>query len=192
MNPFKDSTSMRSILLTPVLMLALLLAGPALAGDGHDHGEAPATAAGPASPRFSASSDLFELVGVLDGHHLRVWLDHAPSNAPVENATLQLELAGKPVTLKPVAAGAFEAELADPPGEGTHPVTATVTAGAESDLLAGELDIHAAAVPAEAAHAAGWRAWAPWVAGGLALLLLLMAWLKRSRAARNQPAGGAA
>ena len=55
-----------------------------------------------------------------------------------------------------------------------------------------ELDIHAATVPAEAAHAAGWRAWAPWVAGGLALLLLLMAWLKRSRAARNQPAGGAA
>jgi hypothetical protein len=191
MNSFHESTSMRSLCLTP-LLLALWLAGPALAGDGHDHGEAPATAAGPASPRFSAASDLFELVGVLEGHHLRVWLDHAPSNAPVENATLQLELAGKAVTLKPVAAGAFEAELADVPGEGTHPVTATVTAGADSDLLAGELDIHGAAAPTEAAHAAGWRAWAPWVGGGLALLLLLVALLKRGRAARNQPAGGAA
>jgi hypothetical protein len=192
MNSFKEGTSMRSILMAPVLMLALLLAGPANAGDGHDHGEAPATAAGPASPRFSAVSDLFELVGVLDGHHLRLWLDHASSNAPVENATLQLELAGKPVALKAVAAGAFEAKLAETPGEGTHPVTATVTAGSESDLLAGELDIHAAAAPDEAAHAAGWRAWAPWVGGGLALLLLLVALLRRGRTARHQPAGGAA
>jgi hypothetical protein len=191
MNPFQESISMRSLFLTP-LLLALWLVAPAHADDGHDHGEAPAAAAGPASPRFSAASDLFELVGVLDGHHLRVWLDHAPSNAPVENATLQLELGGKPVTLKAVAPGAFEAELADEPGEGTHPVTATVTAGADSDLLAGELDIHGAAAPAEAAHAAGWRAWAPWVAGGLALLVLPMALLKRGRAARHQPAGGAA
>ena len=150
MNPFRERTSMRFLLLT----LALLLAGPARADDGHNHGGAAPAAAGPALPRFAATSDLFELVGVLDGHHLRVWLDHAPSNAPVENGTLALELDGKPVTLKSVAAGEFEAELAAEPGPGTHQVTATVTADAESDLLAGELDIHAQAAP-EAAHAAG-------------------------------------
>lgn len=166
---------MRLLLLT----LALLLAGPARAHEGHD--DAAPAPTGPASPRFAASSDLFELVGVLDGHHLRLWLDHAASNAPVENAQLALELNGQAVALKSVAAGAFEVELATEPGPGTHPVTATVTAGAEADLLAGELDIHAEAPAAAAAHAHGWRAWAPWAAGGLVLLLALGALFKRRR-----------
>lgn len=168
---------MRFVLLT----LALLLGSLARAGDGHDHGSAAPVAAGPALPRFAATSDLFELVGVLDGHHLRIWLDHAPSNAPVENAQLALELSGQAVALKSVAAGEFEAELAAEPGAGTHPVTATVTAGADSDLLAGELDIHAEAAAAEAAHADGWRAWGPWAAGGLVLLLALGALVRRRR-----------
>ncbi|WP_082524652.1 hypothetical protein [Pseudorhodoferax sp. Leaf274] len=175
---------MRFVLLT----LALLLAGPARADDGHNHGGAQPAAAGPALPRFSAATDLFELVGVLDGHHLRVWLDHAPSNAPVENAQLVLELDGQPLVLKAVAAGEFEAELAAEPGAGTHPVTATVTAGADADLLAGELDIHAAAMPTEAAQSAGWRSWAPWVGGGLVLLLALATLFKR----RNPNLGAAA
>ncbi|WP_326543712.1 hypothetical protein [Pseudorhodoferax sp.] len=174
---------MRFLLLT----LALLLASPARADDGHNHGGAEPAAAGPALPRFAAASDLFELVGVLDGHHLRLWLDHAPSNAPVENAQLALELNGQAVALKPVAAGEFEAELATEPGPGTHPVTATVTAGADSDLLAGELDIHAEAAPA-AAHAHGWRTWAPWAGGGLVLLLALTAVFRR----RNAKLGAAA
>lgn len=173
-----------------LIALALLLGSAARAGDGHDHGDAPPAASGPALPRFAAVSDLFELVGVLDGHHLRLYLDHAPSNAPVEGAQLELELAGQPLTLKAVAPGAFEAELAEPPGEGTHAVTATVTAGADADLLAGELDIHAEA-PAAAAHAAGWRdwtVWAPWAGAGLAVLLVLMAWSRR----RNPTTGAAA
>lgn len=165
---------MRFLLLT----LALLLGSPAHAGDGHDHGGAEPATAGPALPRFAATSDLFELVGVLDGHHLRVWLDHAPSNAPVENAQLALELNGQAITLKPVGAGEFEAELAAEPGPGTHPVTATVTAGADADLLAGELDIHAEAV-AQAPHADGWRVWAPWAGGGLVVVLALAALFQR-------------
>jgi hypothetical protein len=175
MNPFRESIFMQFLLLT----LALLLAGPARAHEGHD--DAAPTASGPASPRFAATSDLFELVGVLDGHHLRIWLDHAASNAPVENAQLALELNGQAVALKPLSAGEFEAELAAEPGPGTHPVTATVTAGADSDLLAGELDIHAEAAAVEAGHAHGWRAWGPWAAGGLALLLALGALFKRRR-----------
>ena len=49
---------------------SLLFACAAFAGEGHDHGEAPAAASGPALPRFTATSDMFELVGVLDGQHL--------------------------------------------------------------------------------------------------------------------------
>ena len=71
--------------------VAILIAAAPLAtqaGEGHDHGEAPATPTGSALPRFAATSDTFELVGVLDGHDLTLWLDHAADNSPVEGASL--------------------------------------------------------------------------------------------------------
>ena len=80
---------------TPILAVLLLsVAWPAWAGEGHDHGDAPAAMVGPALPRFTAVSELFELVGVLDGTHLTLYLDRATDNSPVKDAKLELELGG--------------------------------------------------------------------------------------------------
>ena len=176
------------------LGLALVLGlvpSAAMADAGHDHGEAPAAAAGPAMPRFAATSDLFELVGVLDGQKLALYLDHAGDNSPVKEAKLELDIAGTRVPVTRVADGEFQAALAAPLAEGVSPVTATVVAGADTDLLAGEVDIHAAAhahnEPAGRRNAL--------VAGAVAALLLALAavWgLRRGRAARTQRVGGAA
>ncbi len=175
-----------------VLGLAPFMPLSALADDGHNHGEAPAAAAGPASPRFAATSDLFELVGVLDGQKLALYLDHAGDNSPVKDAQLELEVSGVRVPVTRVAQGEFEAALAAPLAEGVSPVTATVVAGNESDLLAGEIDVHAAAH----AHSepAGWRR-AMLVGTAVAAVLLALAavWgLRRGRAARAERLGGAA
>lgn len=164
----------------------------ALADDGHNHGEAPAAAAGPASPRFAATTDLFELVGVLDGQKLALYLDNAGDNSPVKDAQLELEVNGTLVPVTRVADGEFQAVLAAPLAEGVSPVTATVVAGNESDLLAGEIDVHAA----EHAHTeteSGSRA--QWIGGAVAavLLALVVAWgLRRGRTARAGRLGGAA
>ena len=88
---------------------------PAQAGEGHDHGEAPAAAAGSALPRFSAGSELFELVGVLNGKQLTLYLDHAASNAPVKDAKLELELGGRKLSPKAHGEGEFELTLAEAP-----------------------------------------------------------------------------
>ena len=124
------------------MLLAALLAGPALAHEGHD--DAPAAQAGAALPRFSAASELFELVGVLDGKQLTLYLDHAASNAPVNGATLELELGGAKLkaAAKADAEGEFAVQLDSEPKPGVIPVTAFVVAGSETDLLAGELDLH--------------------------------------------------
>ena len=164
---------------------------PAQAGDGHDHGEAPAAAAGPSLPRFSAASELFELVGVLNGKQLTLYLDHASSNAPVKDAKLELELGGRKLSPKTHGEGEFELTLDEAPKTGVSPVTVTVSTASETDLLAGEIDVHAAAH----AHAepAGRRN--TLVVGAVAVLLLALAaaWgLRRSRAMRAQPMGGAA
>lgn len=178
-----------SLFSTLGLTLVLGLLSPvAFADAGHDHGEAPATAAGPALPRFAATSDLFELVGVLDGKKLALYLDHAGDNSPVKEAQLELDIAGARVPVIRVAEGEFQAMLAAPLAEGVSPVTATVVGGSDTDLLAGEIDVHAAAH----AHAepAGRRNALVAGAVGAVLLALAAVWgLRRGRTAR---VGGAA
>lgn len=157
-----------------------LAAAPALAEDGHD----PAQQAAAALPRFAARSDAFELVGVLDGKRLTLYLDHAADNTPVDDATLEVEFGGRKLAVQRHGAGEFEAELAEAPGEGVIHVSArvAVAADAESQQLAGELDIHGDAHADEAAEgSAGWQRLVPWALALLSALLVAALGLSRTR-----------
>lgn len=165
---------------------------PAWAGEGHDHGEAPVASGGPALPRFVAVSETFELVGVVNGKQLTLYLDRYADGSPVTDAKLELELGGVKVPVKPHAAGEFEATLAQALKPGHIPVAATVIAGTESDLLAGELDIAEDAHSEAAAHSHGWKEYALWFGVAAGILCLLVLLLRRRRAARNARLGGAA
>lgn len=181
---------MNTRLLLAWLAVAAFLPLPARADDGHDHDAAPAAPAGPALPRFAAVSELFELVGLVDGQRLTVYLDRFEDNTPVQGAKLELELGGVKVALEEHEAGEFEGILAQTLKPGVIAVTATVAAGNETDILAGELDIHGE--QAEAVHAHGWREYAGW-GGGAAAAAVLLGWgLRRWVAARRTRAGGAA
>ena len=193
MKRFHPMPSLLALLMATVLSAPL----PALAGPGHDHGDAPAAAAaGMALPRFAATSELFELVGVLDGQKIALYLDHAGDNSPVKDARLELDIAGTSVPVTRVAEGEFQATLAAPLAEGVSPVTATVAAGTDTDLLAGEIDLHP--VAHSDAAPAGWDCRTALIAGAVAAVLLALAaaWgLRRGRTARignNQRVGGAA
>ncbi|AUN94656.1 hypothetical protein [Pseudazoarcus pumilus] len=165
-----------------MVALALCLHAPAaLSGPGHDHGEEAAPqATGPAAPRFAATSELFELVGVLDGDLLTLYLDHADSNAPVENAELEFELGPDTLTVEPVAPGTFGVHLPAEPAEGEYAVVATVITADAADVLVGTLDVHHAdeAATDEHDHA---EQWLPWAIAGGALLALLAALLRDGR-----------
>lgn len=171
------------------LALATLLGLPARADEGHDHGDAPATATGPALPRFAAASELFELVGVVDGRQLSVYLDRFEDNAPVPNAKVDLDVGGAKVALKEHAPGEFEGTLAAELKDGVTAVTATVSAGNDTDLLAGELHVHENTHDANAHHP-GWRVVAGWGIGA-ALALAALAWGLRRRLAMRGFGGAA-
>ena len=182
-----------SFFLSPSFFFALLLATASLsswAGEGHDHGEAPAAAGGPAKPRFTATSETFELVGVVNGKVITLYLDHVTDNSPVKDATLELELGGTKVPVQPHGEGEFEATLAAELQPAEISVTATVVAGAVTDLLAGDLDIHAD-THADAAHGAGWKTYSALAIGGLIALALVAFALRRQGARRNNRFGGA-
>lgn len=166
----------------------------ALAGDGHDHGDAPAAASGPALPRFAVASETFELVGVINGKRLTLYLDRYADGSPVKDAKLELELelGGVKVPVESHDVGEFEAMLAQELKPGSLAVSAMVLAGAESDLLAGELDIHDEGPTDKATHAHGWREYATWAGAAAAVLVALLILARRLRAARNVRIGGAA
>lgn len=179
------------------LASAVLLCGAVQAHAGDDHDAAPggASHATPAEPRFAAESEAFELVGTLEGTRLVLWLDRWSDNAPVRDARIELDVGGAKVSARPRTDEAgYEAQLPAPLPEGVHPVSAVIQVGTESDLLAGELDVHGAAKPQRAAGAgasgaavrlpglaqAAARPW--WVAGAALLVttaILAFAFLRR-------------
>ena len=185
----KSTHSLAALSLAAILLGAGL---PAAAGDGHDHGAAAPAATGTALPRFAAVSESFELVGVLDGKQVTLYLDRFADNAPVRGAQIELEIAGAKFKAQSHGDDAYEVVLNEAPKPGVLPITATVTAGAEVDLLAGELDLHEAAHADEAAHEHPWKAYAGWAAGGLLAMAVLAFGARRLMSARQPQTGGAA
>lgn len=180
--------------LAALALASLLLYAPwsrAADDHGHDHGASP-EASGPALPRFAAVSEAYELVGVLDGKHLTLYLDRAADNSPVTDAQIELEIGG--VKLKAAKHGSdeFEVVLAAEPKPGVLPITAAVTVGNDADLLAGELDIHEAAHGEAAAHKHSWREYATWGTAAILAIAALIFAGRRIRASRQLRNGGAA
>jgi RND family efflux transporter MFP subunit len=136
------------------LVAALLLMPPTpgvQAHEGHDHGPSEAVA-GALAPRVSARSETFQLVGILRGEQLVIYLDRFATNEPVTTADIAVTIGD-----------ATEAVNAEWAAEGTYSLTSplfktagplelvfSITGDAGEDLLAGTLT-----VPGEAAAAPG-------------------------------------
>lgn len=180
--------AMTVLRLAAVLALSgALLTPPAQAHEGHDDG--PAAPTGQAHPRFALESEAFELVGVLQGQRLAIYLDRHASNEPVNDAKIELQLGDASYAAEPHGPGEYEVTLPQPLPAGELPVTATLAVGNEADLLAGDLHIEEAAHDDGHGAAPAWRRYTPWAAGGLALLAVLGVALGRGK--RSAPIEGA-
>ena len=119
----------------------MLTVSPSIAAEGHDHGEEPAIEAGETLPRFAAASESFELVGVVNGKQVTLYLDRFADNSPVKDAKIELELGGNKLPVESHAEGEYETTLKEALKPGVLPVVASVTVDEDADLLAGELDM---------------------------------------------------
>ncbi|MEC4722239.1 hypothetical protein RY831_24040 [Noviherbaspirillum sp. CPCC 100848] len=177
----------------PLVALAFSFS-TAIAGPGHDHGdEAPVASSGSVSPRFEAHSDLFEVVGVFDGHELSVFVDQYADNAPVLKAKVELESGStKAVGEFHEDSGDYKFVVKSFEKPGKYPVTLTVTAGDEVDILAANLVIPDGHAGEDHAH--GNDASSPlyqrigFGAAALIVLALLTLGVRRWKLSRN--AGG--
>ncbi len=148
--------------------LFLALAGPALAGPGHDHDHGHDSAATPGTmlPRFEAQSDLFELVGVVRAQSITLYLDRYASNEPLTQARIEYELNGRSGVAAPDDQGGYVLPLGELKAPADLALSFTITAGTETDLLAANLSL-----PDPQAGRAGtqglWaHAWVYAIAGG--------------------------
>lgn len=167
--------------LLPALLFGSALLGPVWAGPGHDHGDEAPTASGPSLPRFVAQSDSFELVGVLDGKTITLYLDQAASNVPVTKAQLEIEFAGTKLQAVAQPDGSFRVELPQAPKPGVIPITATVSTESDADLLAGELDLHGEAGEEPHVHRRNWLALAPAIVAGPVVFGAVVLWSRRKK-----------
>src|SRR5690349_21537933 len=85
--------ALRALAATALLCAAIT---PASAHEGHDHAEQPPVSAG-ALPRGEADSNSFELVAIVRGESLEIYLDRFATNEPVTGATLEVESPDGPV-----------------------------------------------------------------------------------------------
>ncbi len=143
-------------LTTSYALAALLFAAPVLAHEGHDHSEAPPPMVADATPRFEAASDLFELVGTLQGSTLTLYLDDYASNAPVAKASLELETGARKYSAKENQPGMYHLDLADTK-PGRHALVFTIQAGEDADLLTANLEIPADSPVNASADGFDWR-----------------------------------
>lgn len=137
------TTALRSLIAVAVITTSLI----AHAGPGHDHGDAPAAATGSASPRVSTHSDLFELVGIVKQNKMTIYLDHYGTNEPINKADVEVEITSDkaPIKVKAVAEtdGTYSITNDILEKAGTYALSFTVSAGKDTDLLAGEIRIGA-------------------------------------------------
>ena len=150
----------------------------------HDDGHAPAPSAAPAVegalPRFAIQAHGLELVGVLDGDELTLYLDDWHDNSPVTDAELTLQLDDVAVEVEQSAPGTFDAHLPVLPEEGAIAVQARVVRGDSVERLKGELTRAHAEHDHDDAPSAG-RHLLFWLLGGLAALALLFWAVRHAR-----------
>jgi hypothetical protein len=115
------------------------LSASAVAGPGHDHGDEAPLVESEASPRVVMESDLFEAVAILKGQTFEIFVDHAATNAPVENAELAILLNGESVPLELHNVGEFDAMLPNSMVGKNIDLAMRITVGDQSDVLTGQL-----------------------------------------------------
>lgn len=157
------------------LFLAAVFTLPAWAGgdssDGHSHAAAAPVVTTATAPRAVTATEAFEIVVVLEGKKLVVYVDRFATNEPVAKAKVEIEGAGLKGLASETSPGTYVMDVVAAIPPANYPLTISIEAGDSADLLTATLDIPAPAGATEGVERVYARK--QWIAGTVAGLLLL-------------------
>jgi hypothetical protein len=143
LSQFKRSGTTVLAALALFMVLAVSTSPSVWAHGGEVHGDEQPVTSSTIGPRMESHSDIFELVAIpsaRDGGTLAVYLQEFWTNSAVESATLELTAADETITgVFDKGVYRFKAPWVLKPG--AYDLTFAITAGDQSDLLIGRLDI---------------------------------------------------
>ncbi len=126
---------------TCVAVFLSVLAAPARAHEGHDHGAPPPPVSASIAPRGEAASETFELLAISEGKQLAIYLDRFATNEPVEGATIEVETPDGPKTATASPGIAYRLDAPWLEKGGKFDLIFTVTLDSAVDVLPVTLDI---------------------------------------------------
>ena len=149
LRPFWLLTSMRSFAALTSIAAFLLIPSVSRAHEGHDHDDlARAALASSTYPRVTAHSELYEVVGILKGDRLLIYLDRAATNEPVTDAKVRVTIGdGEAIDAAPAENGTYAVSSRRLTGARSVEVIFAITASSGDDLLVGAMTLPKADVP---------------------------------------------
>lgn len=125
------------------LLLAVMTMSASLAPahEGHDHGAPPVAPLTAVAPRVEASSESFDLVGIVRGEAMIIFLDRFGSNEPVTRATIDVTADAATVRADPRPDGSFLVQAPWLAKAGPLDLVFAIDTGEIGDLLIGTLDL---------------------------------------------------
>jgi RND family efflux transporter MFP subunit len=141
-----------------MLLAAGLLAAPARAHEGHDHGAPPPPVSNTIAPRGEAVSDAFELTAIPREGRLTLYLDRFRTNEPVRGAVVEVETPEGQRRAAETADAAYVLPVPWMAKPGTHDLLVTVSAGDVVDVLTVSVNVPAPKASASVADPAASKA----------------------------------
>jgi RND family efflux transporter MFP subunit len=154
------------------------------AHEGHEDDDATRSAlASSTYPRVTAQSELYELVGIVKGERLSIYLDHVATNEPIADAKVKVAIGdAQPVDAEVTENGIYTISFPRLTRTGSVEVVFSITATSGDDLLVGPLTLPSdtetsdAAASSIGAGSSSWISSIPWpIRHPVALILITFA-----------------
>jgi hypothetical protein len=167
----ETESALKNLLALVLLMFSLTTVQSVFAHGDEDHSHAAGAVPGKqVAPRATAQTEDFELVAVMQGRTLVIYLDGFSSNEAVLDAQLEVESGSTfKAIAKQVSPGVYVVDLAKGVLEkaGKYPLTINVLAGDLGDVMTASLEIPNVEEPEHAHAESSWPAWMLVLAGML-------------------------
>jgi hypothetical protein len=116
----------------------------AVAHEGHDLAPSAIAPNAPSHPRLATSSETYELVAILEGERLTIYLDRFEDNAPVTDATITVTIDDEPIVADSAPDGTYVVASKRFGGRGLVEVVFDIRRPGADDLLIGKMSLGSA------------------------------------------------